>query len=132
MITSFDYTHIEEECINLISRTACKLPQDVVSALKNAQCQEKDHSLSREVINQILLNIRLASDLKRPICQDTGTPVFYVTHPLGLSQKKLREIICSAVEKATKKGFLRPNAVHPLSGSNSGNNLGFHFPVIYF
>ena len=67
-----------------------------------------------------------------PICQDTGTPIFYVWYPEGWSQRKLREQITQAVQIATEKSYLRPNAVEAISGKNSGDNTGVDFPTIHF
>ena len=59
--------------------------------------------------------------------------MFYVRHPAGWSTRQLREQIRQAVAAATKKAYLRPNAVDSLSGKNSGNNLGDEaFPTIHF
>jgi fumarate hydratase class I len=45
----------------------------------------------------------------------------------------LREQIRQSVAVATKKAYLRPNAVDSLSGKNSGDNLGGEaFPTIHF
>ena len=68
-----------------------------------------------------------------PICQDTGTPIFYVHYPEGWSTRKLRQQIEAAVAEATRRSYLRPNSVNSLTGKNSGNNLGDdHFPTIHF
>jgi fumarate hydratase class I len=68
-----------------------------------------------------------------PICQDTGTPIFYVYYPEGWSTRKLRAQIETAVVSATENAYLRPNSVDSLTGANSGNNLGGdYFPSIHF
>jgi fumarate hydratase class I len=59
--------------------------------------------------------------------------LFFVQYPAGWSTRRLREQIRSAVAEATKKAYLRPNAVDSVSGKNSGNNLGDEaFPTIHF
>lgn len=78
-------------------------------------------------------NVELSRKNSTPICQDTGTPIFYVYYPAGWSTRQLRQQIEAAVVQATKKAYLRPNSVDSLSGKNSGNNLGGkHFPSIHF
>ena len=80
-----------------------------------------------------MLNVELARANQTPICQDTGTPIFYVRYPEGWSTRKLRQQIENAVAEATRRSFLRPNSVDALSGKNSGNNLGDdYFPTIHF
>jgi fumarate hydratase class I len=44
----------------------------------------------------------------------------------------LRVQIEGAVAEATHRAYLRPNAVDPLTGCNSGNNLGAGVPVFHF
>ncbi len=77
--------------------------------------------------------MELARQNGTPICQDTGTPIFYISYPEGWSTRKLRQQIEMAVVAATQRNYLRPNSVNSLSGKNSGNNLGDqHFPSIHF
>jgi fumarate hydratase class I len=74
----------------------------------------------------------MSRETGRPICQDTGTPIFYVWHPEGLSQRKLRAQIVSALRIATEKAYMRPNSMEALSGKNPGDNTGIDFPTIHF
>jgi fumarate hydratase class I len=59
-------------------------------------------------------------------------PIFYVRHPRDVSTRRLKEQIDAAVAEATARSYLRPNAVDPLTGRNSGNNLGRGFPTFHF
>ncbi|HID34143.1 MAG TPA: fumarate hydratase, partial [Anaerolineae bacterium] len=77
-------------------------------------------------------NVAMAREKSTPICQDTGTPIFEVHHPFGVSTRMLTQQIHEAVAQATAKAYLRPNAVDSLTGKNSGNNLGIDFPTIHF
>jgi fumarate hydratase class I len=80
-----------------------------------------------------LKNVEMTRRNSTPICQDTGTPIFFVHYPDGWSPRRLREQVRAAVAEATKKNYLRPNAVDSLEGKNTGNNLGDqHFPTIHF
>ncbi len=75
----------------------------------------------------------MARENATPICQDTGTPIFYVHYPFGWSTRQLRAQIHAAVVEATQRAYLRPNAVNSLTGANTGNNLGDdHYPSIHF
>ena len=118
--------------LELIRRTSSELPDDVIRALIKARDQEEQGSAAQNAFKTILLNIEMARHGSTPICQDTGTPVFYVDYPVGISTLQLRQLIREAIDQATAKTYLRPNAVHAITGKNSGNNLGNHFPVIHF
>jgi fumarate hydratase class I len=104
----------------------------VEEGLRTACKQEEPGSAAEGALKTILENVAMSRETGRPICQDTGTPIFHVWHPEGISQRKLREQIEGAIVIATNKAYLRPNAVGPLSGKNSGNNLGIDFPTVHF
>jgi fumarate hydratase, class I len=124
---------LKEAILELIRLAATDLPPDVEAALRQSVEREVTGSAARGALETILKNVELARQNATPICQDTGTPIFYVYHPEGWSTRRLKEQIRSAVSEATALSYLRPNAVDTLSGKNSGNNLGDeHFPSIHF
>jgi fumarate hydratase class I len=119
--------------LELIRLTSTDLPPDVEAALHQARSREQPGSAAAGALDSILENVSLAREKSSPICQDTGTPLFYVRYPAGSRPRQLREQIRQAVAVATKKAYLRPNAVDSLSGKNSGDNLGGEaFPTIHF
>jgi fumarate hydratase class I len=119
--------------LELIRLTATDLPPDVEERLRQAYACETPGSAASGALAAILKNVELARQNSTPICQDTGTPIFYVYHPEGWSTRRLKEQIRSAVAEATRRSYLRPNAVDALTGRNSGDNLGDeHFPSIHF
>ncbi len=124
-------TNILEALVELYTKAATSLPQDVESYLKSAYRREKD-SNARRSFSIILENIRMAKESKSPLCQDTGVPVFFVKIPKNISQLNLKNYIIKATRIATKKIPLRPNAVDILTEKNSGDNTGIGFPIIYF
>lgn len=119
--------------IELIRLSSTSLPLDVEQALQNTLHSEHPGSPARRTMELILENAAVARRKSVPICQDTGTPIFTVQYPAGYAQKELRFAILTAVEQATASAFLRSNAVHPVTGINSGSNLGDPwFPTIHF
>ncbi|MCJ7701003.1 MAG: fumarate hydratase, partial [Anaerolineales bacterium] len=81
----------------------------------------------------ILKNVEMAREKSTPICQDTGTPIFYFRYPEGWSTRKLRKQTQDAVIQATKLAYLRPNSVNAVTGKNTGDNSGDeHYPTIHF
>jgi fumarate hydratase class I len=119
--------------LELVRRTATDLPPDVEKSLSVARDREEPGSAAQEVFETILQNVALARENSTPICQDTGTPIFYVQYSEGMSTRKLTNEIREAVAQATKLTYLRPNAVDAIRGVNSGNNLGDDaFPTIHF
>lgn len=124
---------LTESILELIRLTSTDLPPDVEAALRRAVEQETPGSAARGALETVLKNVELSRQNSTPICQDTGTPIFYVYHPAGWSTRQLRKQIEDAVVQATKKSFLRPNSVDSITGKNSGNNLGgSYFPSVHF
>ena len=124
---------ITEYVLELVRLAATDLPPDVEERLRQAVAQEEVGSAARGALETILQNVALSRANSTPICQDTGTPIFYVHHPEGWSTRRMRQQIETAVVEATRRSYLRPNSVDSLTGKNSGDNLGgSHFPTIHF
>jgi fumarate hydratase class I len=125
-----DLTH---EILELIRRTSSDLPVDVEKRLRAAIEKEAPGSAARGALETILKSVELSRTNSIPICQDTGTPIFYVKYPEGWSTRKLREQIRTALAEATKRAYMRPNAVDAVYDRNTGDNLGGEdFPYIHF
>jgi len=122
---------LKEAFLELVRRTATDLPGDVEKAIRDAREQEAPGSAAQSAIDTILQNVALARKNSTPICQDTGTPIFYVYHPAGWSTRVLAEQIRGAVAEATARSYLRPNAVHSVSGKNTNTNVGEGVPTLH-
>jgi len=121
------------EILELVRFTSTDLPPDVESRLRAAAQEEAPGSAAQSALETILKNVELARANATPICQDTGTPIFYVHYPEGWSTRKLRQQIQDAVVQATRKTYLRPNSVNAVTGKNTGDNTGDdHYPTIHF
>ncbi|MBU2609571.1 MAG: fumarate hydratase [Chloroflexi bacterium] len=124
---------LTDEILELIRRSSSDLPADVEKSLRESVGKEAPGSAARGALETILKNVELSRQNSTPICQDTGTPIFYVKYPESWSTRKLREQIRTALAEATKRSYMRPNAVDAIYDKNSGNNLGGDdFPYIHF
>ena len=124
---------LTQHFLELIRLTSTDLPPDVEKSLRAAIANEEPGSAARGALETIIENVELSRKNSTPICQDTGTPIFYVYYPAGWSTRLLRKQIEMATVEATRQSYLRPNSVDSLSGKNSGNNLGGeYFPSIHF
>jgi fumarate hydratase class I len=124
---------ITEYVLELIRRTSTDLPADIENPLRESVMQEAPGSAARGALETIIENVELSRKNSTPICQDTGTPIFYVYYPEGSSTRKLKQQIRNALAEATKRSYMRPNAVNVLTEKNTGNNLGGDdFPYIHF
>jgi fumarate hydratase class I len=124
---------LTSDILELIRLTSTDLPTDIEKLLQQAQENETHGSAARSAMDTILANVEMTRRDSTPICQDTGTPIFFVKMPEGWDSRELRPWIRDAVAEATRLTYLRPNAVDSLSGKNTGNNLGSKFfPTIHF
>ena len=126
---------LQPAVLELLRRTTSRLPQDIIEALVAGRNAEAPGSRGANTLDTMIENVVLADDHVAPLCQDTGTVIFWVRHPLGISQRRVKAQIRAAVAEATKRSWLRPNCVAALSGKNPGNNLDPFFethPVIHF
>ena len=110
--------------VELIRRASTQLPPDMQKALREAKDKEEPGSAAQNALETILKNVELARQNATPICQDTGTPIFEIYYPFGVSTRALAEQIRKACAIATERAYLRPNAVDPITGQNSGDNTG--------
>lgn len=120
-----------DSLVELIRRTSAEIPEDVHQAITRSLEAEKKNTIAESAMKIIERNIELAKQKSQPICQDTGSIIFYVDCPVGFDQITFEETARNAVKLATKKGFLRQNSVDSLTGRNDGTNVGPGSPVVH-
>ena len=118
--------------MELIRRTSAEIPDDVQQAIVRSLEEEKKGTIAESALKIIERNIELAKQKSQPICQDTGSILFYVDGPVGFDQLAFEETAREAVKLATRKGYLRQNSVDSLSGKNDGTNVGPGAPTVHF
>jgi len=123
---------LQDSLLELIRRSSAEIPDDVHQAIVSSLEQEKKGTIAESAMKIIEQNIALAKNKSQPICQDTGSIIFYVDCPVGFDQIGFEEAARAAVTEATKKGYLRQNSVHSLTGVNDGTNVGAGSPTIHF
>lgn len=123
---------LKKHIVEMIRLSSTDLSTDVETAIVDAAKNEAEGSPAKNAFNTIVENIQLARKQSTPICQDTGALIFYVDYPAKGEEKIYTEAIQEAVKEATALQYLRPNAVDPISGKNSGNNTGMNAPYIHF
>ena len=123
---------LTESLIEVVRRTSAEIPDDVQRSILTALENEKEGTIAESAMKIIEKNIELAKKKSQPICQDTGSILFYVNCPVGFDQLAFADTARVAVTEATKKGFLRQNSVDSLSGNNDGTNVGPGSPTFHF
>jgi len=127
-----DQKKLPRQLFELIRRTSTDLPPDIQGALEAGARREKSGSSSRTAFRTMLSSVELSRTEDVPLCQDTGSLVWHIHYPDGSPLLPVEKEIEKAIAKATANSLLRPNAVDPVTGKNSGNNLGPGAPVLNF
>ena len=123
---------VENVAFNILKQAVIYLPEDVKQALKKAYAEETSKT-GKTQLKAILDNIELAEKYQAPVCQDTGTIIFYVK--AGAKAKdldKIEEALTNATRRATKEVPLRPNSVDPFTQKNSEDNTGRYIPFLHW
>jgi len=121
---------VEEVAFNLIRQAVIYLPEDVKASLKKAY-EEETSEAAKTQLRAILDNIELAEKYRYPVCQDTGTILFYITAGAEFKDlDKIERALINATRRATEEVPLRPNSVDPFTQKNSGDNTGRFIPYI--
>jgi fumarate hydratase subunit alpha len=123
---------VENVAFNILKQAVIYLPEDVKQTLKKAYAEETSET-GKTQLKAILDNIELAEKYQAPVCQDTGTIIFYIK--AGAKAKdldKIEEALINATRRATKEVPLRPNSVDPFTQKNSGDNTGRYIPFLHW
>ena len=123
---------LSDSLLELIRRASVEIPGDVHRAILGSLEREKKGTIAESALKIIDQNIALAKNKSQPICQDTGSIIFYVDCPVGFDQPGFEDAARHAVKLATAKGFLRQNSVDSITGKNDGTNLGPGSPTLHF
>lgn len=125
-----------EKLSDLLSSFVCyassHLPDDVMPKLKE-MAEVETEGFAPTIYKAMFDNQKIADELKRPCCQDTGIIQFFVK--VGANYPYINDIndsLQEAVKKATANAPLRLNAVEPFDEINTGTNMGTRVPWIDF
>src|SRR5436190_17978527 len=121
-----------DSLLELIRRTSAEIPDDVHRAILRSRQHEQKETIAKSAMDIISQNIDLAKSKSQPICQDTGSILFYVDCPVAFDQIAFGETAREAVKIATKRGHLRQNSVDSVTGKYDGTNVGPGSPTIHF
>lgn len=116
-----DITNVVE---NLCIDACCDIGQDVENALKKG-AQMEESPFGRDILNQILDNIKIAREDKMPLCQDTGMTVIFLElgQDVHITGGYLYDAVNEGVRRGYKNGYLRKSVVKsPFDRVNTGDN----------
>ena len=88
------------------------LDEEVINKIEEFSKKE-DSQIGKQILEQILINAKLATDENRPMCQDTGIAVIFVElgQDVHISNGKLYDAINDGVKLGYTQGYLRKSVV---------------------
>lgn len=127
------YKQMAEAVAMLYVKALKDMPPDVRIALQNAE-QGETAPIGKTILGTIRKNIGAADRENLLICQDTGTPVYFVqvgeyaeANPVAI-ERAIRQ----GTERATTSHPLRSSVVSPITRKNPQTNTGYRVPVIHW
>jgi fumarate hydratase subunit alpha len=124
-----DEEYIIQGLVDLIFKAETQLPTDVLNALEHAE--KKETGIAKIQLQTMIKNAKIASETKRPICQDTGVQTFFINIGENFNHVgKIKTFIKKAVRQATETIPLRPNTFDVFTKKNHKDNIGAYIPAI--
>ena len=114
-----------------VIRAVTEISADVKGLLKDALARETNET-AQSMLRSMVDNLSIAKEGDKAVCQSPGYPTTWLSFGDGNLPECAREAVSEAVAEATKKGYLRPSMVDPLTRENSGNNTGKGVPNIEY
>ena len=125
------FKQVVDEVAAICLKAAYDLPNDVLQRIQ--ECFDKEDSgRGKEFLRQYLANADIASKERVPLCQDTGTAVYFVEigEEVIIDGGSIYEALEAGTAKGYQEGYLRKSIVSdPIFGrKNTGDNTP---PVIH-
>ncbi len=119
---TIDAKTVHDRVVAMLLDAARNLPEDALRAFRRGLETEPGET-GREIFRQLLDNACYASESGLPLCQDTGTAVFFVEHGEDARvEGGLNATLTKAMVDAYQLGHLRKSMCHPLLRKNTGDN----------
>ncbi len=109
--------------VEMISHCSTVLEPDAYMALQKGYEAETSPA-SKEIFRQLIENADYAKESKLPLCQDTGTGIFFVERgeKVQVEEGTLNDLINQAMIKAYDLAYLRKSMCDPISRKNTTDN----------
>ena len=106
------------------------IPEDVKDTLQKA-C-EKEKPPAKQILQTMLLNCSVAAEKAKPICQDTGIPIYFVK--VGLKAQidfDISKALGEAYSRVARELPLPPIITNPVTRATS-LDVGERIPIVHY
>lgn len=122
---------LRREIYQTVLRAVTEISADAKALLEDALARESNET-ARSMLSSMLENLSVAKQADKAVCQSPGYPTAWVTYGDDNMPLCVKDAVAEAVAEATRRGYLRPSIVDPLTRVNSGNNTGKGVPNIEY
>ena len=126
-----DENRVKEAMHDAVIRAVTEISGDVRGLLSSALARETNET-AKSMLSSMLDNLDIAKAEDKAVCQSPGYPTTWISYGDGFFPGFAPQVIADALAEATKKGYLRPSIVDPLTRHNPGNNTGKGVPNIEY
>ncbi len=99
---TISFSSVVDAVRELCGKAACDLPEDVLNGIRNAHTAERS-AQGKTILGQLLDNAAIAGEQHMPICQDTGSAVFFVS--IGSECLLDRGTLSGAINEGCAAGY---------------------------
>lgn len=131
---TIDTSEITKNIREMCMQVNIKLSDDVKNAILDGK--EKEESLlGTQILSQLEENMKIAEELKIPICQDTGMTVVFlkVGQEVHFEGDYIEDAINEGIRQGYQDGYLRKSVVRdPVERVNTGDNTPgiIHYEIV--
>lgn len=112
-------------------RAVTEISSDVRQLLRQALDRESNET-AKSMLSSMLENLEIAKKNDTAVCQSPGYPTVWISYGDDNFPFFAEEAIKNVLGEATRRGYLRPSIVDPLTRYNPGNNTGEGVPNIEY
>lgn len=124
MIRTIDVQEITDNIKEMCIEANYSLSDDMSKAMKHA-LQEEKSPLGKQILEQLQDNLKIASEDRIPICQDTGMAVIFleIGQDVHFTGGSLESAVNEGVRQGYTEGYLRKSVVSdPILRENTKDN----------
>lgn len=120
-----------DEVVSLVKNMCTTISPDALNLMKQA-VERESNPAAKAMLETMVENVKQAGIKDKPVCQSPGFPTAYIRFGDNVDLSGLAKWLPQAVVECTKKGYIRPSIVHPLTRKNSGDSSGVGVPNIEY
>jgi fumarate hydratase subunit alpha len=122
---TFNITY--DEVFDLLHHACTSISADALELMTAALARETRPE-AQAMLATMLENVTQAGLQDKPVCQSPGLPTVYVRFGDNGELGGLARFLPQALVECTRRGYIRPSIVHPLTRHNPGDSSGQGIP----